>query len=75
MEFYEQCKRRSAKKKAFKTESHIMPGTGIEPARRFKCRGILSPLCLPVPPSRRHTNTISFLTIKIKMEFNVILPD
>jgi hypothetical protein len=27
----------------------LVPGAGIEPARRLK-RGILSPLCLPIPP-------------------------
>ena len=29
-----------------------MPGTGLEPVRSFP-RGILSPLRLPIPPSRR----------------------
>ena len=28
-----------------------MPGAGLEPAQAYT-RGILSPLCLPVPPSR-----------------------
>ncbi len=30
----------------------MMPGPGLEPGRPFG-QGILSPLCLPVPPSRR----------------------
>ncbi len=30
----------------------IVPGAGIEPAHPFSGRGILSPLCLPIPPSR-----------------------
>ena len=32
---------------------HKVPGTRIELARLVKSRGILSPLCLPIPPSRR----------------------
>ena len=28
---------------------HMVPGAGLEPARSF-LRGILSPLCLPIPP-------------------------
>ena len=28
---------------------HLVPGAGLEPARSF-LRGILSPLCLPIPP-------------------------
>jgi hypothetical protein len=27
----------------------VVPGAGIEPAQHC-CRGILSPLCLPIPP-------------------------
>ena len=27
----------------------LVPGAGLEPARSF-LRGILSPLCLPIPP-------------------------
>ncbi len=32
----------------------MVPGTGVEPVQYFY-RGILSPLCLPVPPSRLAT--------------------
>ena len=31
---------------------NLVPGTGLEPVRSFP-RGILSPLRLPIPPSRR----------------------
>ena len=27
-----------------------MPGVGVEPTRKYKFRGILSPLCLPISP-------------------------
>ena len=32
----------------------MVPRAGLEPARAFSARGILSPLRLPIPPSR-HT--------------------
>ena len=35
-----------------KRDFFMVPLTGIEPVR-FLRRGILSPLCLPVPPQRR----------------------
>ena len=31
----------------------MVPGTGVEPVRTFKVRGILSPLCLPISPPGR----------------------
>src|SRR5207249_11890712 len=31
----------------------LVPGAGIEPARRFRRRGILSALCLPISPPGR----------------------
>ena len=31
----------------------VVPGAGLEPARKKKFRGILSPLCLPIPPPGR----------------------
>ena len=38
------------KKEVFALDSyHGAPGAGLEPARSF-LRGILSPLCLPIPP-------------------------
>ena len=33
-------------------EMIMVPLTGLEPVRRL-IRGILSPLCLPIPPQRR----------------------
>ena len=38
------------------TLREMVPGAGIEPARRLK-RGILSPLCLPIPPPGRGKRT------------------
>ena len=32
----------------------MVPGAGLEPARSFP-RGILSPLCLPIPPPGRES--------------------
>ena len=32
----------------------MVPGAGLEPARFVK-RGILNPLCLPIPPPGRHS--------------------
>lgn len=31
----------------------LVPGAGLEPARPFKGHRILSPACLPIPPSWR----------------------
>ena len=28
----------------------VVPGVGVEPTRKYKFRGILSPLCLPISP-------------------------
>ena len=33
----------------------LVPGAGLEPARSF-LRGILSPLCLPIPPPGQYFN-------------------
>ena len=40
----------------------LVPLTGLEPVR-ILLRGILSPLCLPIPPQRRCTNVLSNNTI------------
>ncbi len=37
----------------------LVPMTGLEPVR-YRYRGILSPLCLPIPPHRRIYNDIIF---------------
>ena len=37
----------------FIATSKVVPGVGVEPTRTDKVRGILSPLCLPIPPSGR----------------------
>ena len=41
----------------------LVPVTGIEPVR-FLRRGILSPLCLPVPPHRRLLYSSTFLLLR-----------
>lgn len=46
-----------------------MPGAGVEPARTYKVRGILSPLRLPIPPSRPGLTSFSYYIyfhIKVK---------
>ena len=40
----------------------LVPATGIEPVR-ILLRGILSPLCLPIPPCRRMFNEPNHTTI------------
>ena len=32
------------------TSFEVVPGVGVEPTRKYKFRGILSPLCLPISP-------------------------
>ena len=33
----------------------VVPGGGVEPTRKYKFRGILSPLCLPISPPGQKT--------------------
>ena len=40
--------------------SFMVPLTGLEPVR-YRYRGILSPLCLPIPPQRHIINNIIFI--------------
>ena len=47
-----------------RTRSVLVPLTGLEPVR-YCYRGILSPLCLPIPPQRRFTNIKHYTTIPI----------
>ncbi len=42
----------------FQREKGLVPGAGIEPARANLAHRILSPMRLPVPPSR-HLNTVN----------------
>ncbi len=42
---------RNKTKHAFLVTAKKVPGAGIEPARTYKVHRILSPACLPVPPS------------------------
>ena len=42
--------------------SILVPLTGLEPVR-YRYRGILSPLCLPIPPQRHISNNILFKPI------------
>ena len=44
----------------------VVPGAGVEPARNY-FRGILSPLRLPVPPSRHALPTLARL-LRLKLE-------
>ena len=37
----------------------MVPGAGLEPARHC-WRGILSPLCLPIPPPGHKANTVLY---------------
>ena len=48
----------------------MVPGAGLEPARSF-LRGILSPLCLPIPPPGHNLliiiHKINRLTLMLKI--------
>ena len=51
----------------------VVPEAGLEPARYFY-RGILSPLCLPIPPLgqvNRYLKASIILSNKIKMVNNI----
>ena len=41
-------------KAPYKVLSALVPRAGVEPARTYKVRGILSPLCLPISPPGQH---------------------
>ena len=43
----------------------LVPATGIEPVR-FLRRGILSPLCLPIPPCRHRFVIVAYIWIFVK---------
>ena len=53
----------STKKDDPKGSSFLVPATGIEPVR-ILLRGILSPLCLPIPPCRRATYVTTNFTFR-----------
>ena len=38
----------------------MVPGAGLEPARYYY-RGILSPLCLPIPPPGQNAKLLMFI--------------
>ena len=44
----------------------MVPGAGLEPARSF-LRGILSPLCLPIPPPGQDGHYIEHLYIFLEL--------
>ena len=44
----------------FFLETLFVPRAGIEPARTYNIRGILSPLCLPVSPPRQNEASTRF---------------
>ena len=43
-------------------KSLLVPAAGLEPARLLG-RGILSPLCLPIPPSGRSDRLLQYINI------------
>ena len=47
----------------------MVPLTGLEPVQ-YRYRGILSPLCLPIPPQRRLEIIIAYFFFTVK---NVLL--
>ena len=47
----------------------MVPGAGLEPARGFP-RGILSPLCLPIPPPGHLNNINCILNWRLRSESN-----
>ena len=51
----------------------LVPATGIEPVR-FLRRGILSPLCLPIPPCRHRFVIVAYFYIFVK-EKAVAIPE
>ena len=53
----------------------MVPAAGLEPARRLS-RGILSPLCLPIPPSglsKVHSAYISIIFVLASRALNWLL--
>ena len=44
----------------------LVPEAGIEPARAFWARGILSPLRLPIPPLRRDKRIVADCNIEVE---------
>ena len=57
----ENLKRKSAPTRVLRVEAlDLVPLTGLEPVWHC-CRGILSPLCLPISP-QRHYDVIYFIT-------------
>ena len=53
----------------------MVPAAGLEPARRLS-RGILSPLCLPIPPSglsKIHSAYISIIFVLASRALNWLL--
>ena len=49
----------------------MVPGAGLEPARSF-LRGILSPLCLPIPPPGQWLAIYIMFINSLKLSFNII---
>ena len=48
----------------------MVPLTGLEPVQ-YRYRGILSPLCLPIPPQRRLHCMIAYYFFIVKVVFAV----
>ena len=44
----------------------LVPLTGLEPVQ-YRYRGILSPLCLPIPPQRRLNPMIAYFYFTVKV--------
>ena len=48
----------------------MVPGAGLEPARHC-WRGILSPLCLPIPPPGHTVNYIYYTSFYVEAEAGI----
>ena len=54
----------------FNLLSIMVPEAGLEPARYFY-RGILSPLCLPIPPLGHSVNCIYYTSFCLEAEAGI----
>ena len=48
----------------------MVPGAGLEPARSYK-RGILNPLCLPIPPPGHTVNFLYYTSFLMEAEAGI----
>ncbi len=52
------------RREQYEVRDDVVPLTGLEPVQ-YRYRGILSPLCLPIPP-QRHGNILIELPCEVK---------